>query len=206
MKRKIFALTLMLTLSLSLMGCIGDDKATDSTDNATVESQDNTTNVESASSDEIDATVATEDSTSEDQENINSENEETFWLNATLHKSGKDQSLKEDKWGSTQAIVYDAKIEGDTLTIKGDMFFKNDIAQDPVGVYDKKEIILKLTDETKYTLTGGIEEDEEGNEVVASNPVSKEEFAEQLTQLIDSELGIDIEVKGDTVLSIDIYC
>ncbi len=202
MKRKIFALTLMLTLSLSLMGCIGDDKATDSTDNATVESQDNTTDVESAPADEIDDTADAEDSTSEDKENTDSENEETFWLTATLHKSGKDQSLKEDKWGTSQAIVYDAKIEGDTLTIKGDMFFKNDVSQDPVGVYDKKEIVLKLTDDTKYTLTGGIDENEE----IASESISKEEFAEQLTQLIDSELGIDIEVKGDTVLSIDIYC
>lgn len=202
MKRKIFALTLMLTLSLSLMGCIGDDKATDSTDNATVESQDNTTDVESAPADEIDDPADAEDSTSEDKENTDSENEETFWLTATLHKSGKDQSLKEDKWGTSQAIVYDAKIEGDTLTIKGDMFFKNDVSQDPVGVYDKKEIVLKLTDDTKYTLTGGIDENEE----IASESISKEEFAKQLTELIDSELGIDIEVKGDTVLSIDIYC
>ena len=117
--------------------------------------------------------------------------EGTYWMSGYLRASDKDSAGEPDESGVLQAIIYEAYIEDDILTVKGVTNFRNDIDQDPVGMNDVDEAAFIITDQTAFQMVGG----EEGPE-----DVTKEEFAQYLKDCADSGLLLDIQVSGAQVV------
>lgn len=117
--------------------------------------------------------------------------EGTYWMSGYLRASDKDSAGEPDESGVLQAIIYEAYIEDDILTVKGVTNFRNDIDQDPVGMNDVDEAAFIITDQTVFQMVGG----EEGPE-----DVTKEEFAQYLKDCADSGLLLDIQVSGAQVV------
>jgi len=119
------------------------------------------------------------------------EDEGTYWMSGYLRASDKDSAGEPDESGVLQAIIYEAYIEDDILTVKGVTNFRNDKAQDPVGMNDVDEAAFIITDQTVFQMVGG----EDGPE-----DVTKEEFAQYLKDCADSGLLLDIQVTGAQVV------
>ena len=119
------------------------------------------------------------------------EDEGTYWMSGYLRASDKDSAGEPDESGVLQAIIYEAYIEDDILTVKGVTNFRNDKAQDPVGMNDGDEAAFIITDQTIFQMVGG----EDGPE-----DVTKEEFAQYLKDCADSGLLLDIQVTGAQVV------
>ena len=117
--------------------------------------------------------------------------EGAYWVSGYLRASDKDKAGQPDEYGVLQAIVYEAYIEDDCLTIKGVTNFRNDKAQDPVGMNDVEEAAFIITDQTVFQMLGG----EDGPE-----DVTKEEFAGYLKDLADTGLLLDVQVNGAQVV------
>ena len=117
--------------------------------------------------------------------------EGTYWMSGYLRASDKDSAGEPDESGVLQAIIYEAYIEDDILTVKGVTNFRNDIDQDPVGMNDVDEAAFIITDQTVFQMVGG----EDGPE-----DVTKEEFAQYLKDCADSGLLLDIQVSGAQVV------
>ena len=117
--------------------------------------------------------------------------EGTYWMSGYLRASDKDSAGEPDESGVLQAIIYEAYIEDDILTVKGVTNFRNDKAQDPVGMNDGDEAAFIITDQTIFQMVGG----EDGPE-----DVTKEEFAQYLKDCADSGLLLDIQVNGAQVV------
>ena len=117
--------------------------------------------------------------------------EGTYWMSGYLRASDKDSAGEPDESGVLQAIIYEAYIEDDILTVKGVTNFRNDKAQDPVGMNDGDEAAFIITDQTIFQMVGG----EDGPE-----DVTKEEFAQYLKDCADSGLLLDIQVTGAQVV------
>jgi hypothetical protein len=117
--------------------------------------------------------------------------EGTYWMSGYLRASDKDSAGEPDESGVLQAIIYEAYIEDDILTVKGVTNFRNDKAQDPVGMNDVDEAAFIITDQTVFQMVGG----EDGPE-----DVTKEEFAQYLKDCADSGLLLDIQVSGAQVV------
>lgn len=117
--------------------------------------------------------------------------EGTYWMSGYLRASDKDSAGEPDESGVLQAIIYEAYIEDDILTVKGVTNFRNDKAQDPVGMNDGDEAAFIITDQTIFQMVGG----EDGPE-----DVTKEEFAKYLKDCADSGLLLDIQVTGAQVV------
>ena len=115
----------------------------------------------------------------------------TYWLSGYLRASDKDSAGKPDEYGVLQAIIYEANIEEDVLTVKGVTNFRNDKDQDPVGMNDVDEAAFIITDQTVFQMIGG----EDGPE-----DVTKEDFAQYLKDCSDSGLLLDIQVNGAQVV------
>ncbi len=114
----------------------------------------------------------------------------TYWMSGYLRASDKDSAGEPDEYGVLQAIIYDAYIEDDCLTVKGVTNFRNHKAQDPVGMNDVDEVAFIITDQTVFQMVGG-----EGG----PDDVTKEEFAQYLKDCADSGLLLDIQVEGAKV-------
>lgn len=119
------------------------------------------------------------------------EDEGTYWMSGYLRASDKDSAGEPDESGVLQAIIYEAYIEDDIFTVKGVTNFRNDKAQDPVGMNDVDEAAFIITDQTVFQMVGG----EDGPE-----DVTKEEFAQYLKDCADSGLLLDIQVTGAQVV------
>ena len=117
--------------------------------------------------------------------------EGTYWMSGYLRASDKDSAGEPDESGVLQAIIYEAYIEDDILTVKGVTNFRNDKAQDLVGMNDGDEAAFIITDQTIFQMVGG----EDGPE-----DVTKEEFAQYLKDCADSGLLLDIQVTGAQVV------
>ena len=85
--------------------------------------------------------------------------EGTYWMSGYLRASDKDSAGEPDESGVLQAIIYEAYIEDDILTVKGVTNFRNDKAQDPVGMNDADEAAFIITDQTVFQMVGGDEPD-----------------------------------------------
>ncbi len=116
--------------------------------------------------------------------------EGTYWMSGYLRASDKDSAGKPDENGILQAIIYEAYIEDDLFTVKGVTNFRNDKAQDPVGMNDVEEVSFIITDQTVFQMIGG----EDGPE-----DVTKEDFAQYLKDCADTGLLLDIQVDGAKV-------
>ncbi len=119
------------------------------------------------------------------------EDDGTYWMSGYLRASDKDSAGVPDESGVLQAIIYEAYIEDDILTVKGVTNFRNDKDQDPVGMNDGDEAAFIITDQTVFQMVGGDEGPED---------VTKEEFAQYLKDCADSGLLLDIQVSGAQVV------
>ena len=119
------------------------------------------------------------------------DDEGTYWLSGYLRASDKESAGQPDEYGVLQAIIYEANIEDDVLTVKGVTNFRNDKAQDPVGMNDVEEAAFIVTDQTVFQMIGG----EGGPE-----DVTKEDFAQYLKDCADTGLLLDIQVNGAQVV------
>lgn len=117
--------------------------------------------------------------------------EGVYWVSGYLRSSDKDAAGEPDEYGVLQAIIYEANIEDDVLTIKGVTNFRNDKDQDPVGMNDVEEAAFIVTDSTVFQMAGG---------EVGAEDVTKEEFAGYLKDCADSGLLLDIQVNGAQVV------
>lgn len=119
------------------------------------------------------------------------DDEGTYWISGYLLASNKDSAGEPDENGVLQAIIYEAYIEDDFLTIKGVTNFRNEESQDPVGMNEVDEAGFIITDQTVFQMVGG----DIGPEVV-----TKEEFAQYLKDCADTGLLLDIQVNGAQVV------
>ncbi len=119
------------------------------------------------------------------------DDEGTYWISGYLLASNKDSAGEPDENGVLQAIIYEAYIEDDFLTIKGVTNFRNEESQDPVGMNEGDEAGFIITDQTVFQMVGG----DIGPEVV-----TKEEFAQYLKDCADTGLLLDIQVNGAQVV------
>lgn len=119
------------------------------------------------------------------------DDEGAYWVSGYLRASDKDDAGEPDENGILQAIIYEAYIEDDVLTIKGVTNFRNEKDQDPVGMNDVDEAAFIITDKTVFQMLGG----EDGAE-----DVTKEEFAGYLKDCADTGLLLDIQVNGAQVV------
>ena len=119
------------------------------------------------------------------------DNEGTYWLSGYLRASDKDSAGEPDEYGVLQAVIYEAYIEDDVLTVKGVTNFRNDKAQDPVGMNDVDEAAFIVTDQTVFQMVGGD---------IGPEDVTKEDFAQYLKDCADTGLLLDIQVNGAQVV------
>ncbi len=114
---------------------------------------------------------------------------------ASLRASDKDQAGQFNEWGTLNTIVYEATLEGDSIIAKGTMDYRNVAGQDSITVSEDTTHVFKVDDNTVYEMRGG----EDGAEVI-----SKEEFAEYLTSLIDTGLFFEVELNEGVVTTASI--
>ena len=119
------------------------------------------------------------------------EDEGSYWISGYLRASDKDAAGEPDEYGVLQAIIYEAYIEDDVLTVKGVTNFRNDKAQDPVGMNDVDEAAFIITDSTVFQMLGGD---------TGAEDVTKEQFAQYLKDCADTGLLLDIQVNGAQVV------
>ncbi len=119
------------------------------------------------------------------------DDEGTYWMSGYLRASDKDSAGEPDEYGVLQAIIYEAYIENDQLTVKGVTNFRNDKAQDPVAVNDVDEVSFIITDQTVFQMVGG---------ELGPEDVTKEDFAQYLKDCADTGLLLDIQVSGAQVV------
>lgn len=179
---KKLSLLLVASICVTLLGCGKTENAeTVAVTGITVEPIESITESESLSQ--------TETSDKHFTEALNDEG--TYWMSGYLRASDKDNAGEPDENGILQAIIYEAYIEDDLLTVKGVTNFRNDKAQDPVGMNDVEEVSFIITDQTVFQMIGG----EDGPE-----DVTKEDFAQYLKDCADTGLLLDIQVEGAKVV------
>ena len=114
---------------------------------------------------------------------------------AYLKVSDKDKIGTTNEAGVFYEIVYDASINGDELIASGAMDYRNFKEQDPITVSSNLKHIFVVNESTIYQMVGG----EDGPEVI-----SKEEFATNLKEMIDSGLFLEVEVSNGVVTTASI--
>ncbi len=114
---------------------------------------------------------------------------------ASLKASDKDKAGQFNEWGVPNTIVYEASLEGDSIIAKGTMDYRNEAGQDSITVSEDTTHVFKVDENTVYEMRGG----EDGAEVI-----SKEEFAEYLTSLIDTGLFFEVELNEGVVTTASI--
>ena len=182
MKKKLLVMFMVSSMVLQVVACGTDDtKNTETATGISVESIENVT--------ESDSFVETDTTESHFTEALDDEG--TYWVSGYLRASDKDNAGEPDEYGVLQAIIYEANIEDDVLTVKGVTNFRNDKDQDPVGMNDVEEAAFIVTEQTVFQMVGG----EDGPE-----DVTKEVFTQYLKDCADTGLLLDIQVNGAQVV------
>lgn len=191
MKKKTLGVILTLAMCLSLVACgakNGDDNVTTNTDAESL-------------FEPIDDSNAAQDKNSEDQtlsatlpEGVEFNTADGFYA-GTLQSSGKDKIGAANEYGSLYTIIYQAQIIDNNLVIYGNFGYRNFQDQDTVSVSDNGIYAFTITDDTTFQMVGG----EEGPEIV-----SKEDFNNYLSQLIDSQLYFEIEIADNHAITVSI--
>ena len=183
---KKISLLLVASICVTLLGC----GKTESDETAAVTAV-SVEPIESVSEPEPLTETETETDTTDKNFTEALNDEGTYWISGNLRASDKDSAGQPDEYGVLQAIIYEANIEDDTLTVKGVTNFRNDKDQDPIGMNDVDEAAFIITDQTVFQMVGG----EDGPE-----NVTKEEFAQYLKDCADTGMLLDIQVNGAQVL------
>ncbi|SCY23617.1 hypothetical protein [Butyrivibrio sp. INlla14] len=190
MKKKTLGVILTLALGISLVAC-GSKK----------ENADVTANTETGSIFEpIDDSAAAQDKDTDKDtssslpEGVEFNTADGFY-SGTLQSSGKDKIGAANEYGSLYTIIYQAQIIDNNLVIYGNFGYRNFQDQDIVSVSDNGIYAFTITDDTTFQMVGG----EEGPEIV-----SKEDFDNYLTQLMDSQLYFEIEIADNHATSVSI--
>ncbi|MBO4456733.1 MAG: hypothetical protein J5802_03365 [Butyrivibrio sp.] len=148
---------------------------------------------------EVEAT--TDDESSEDQAEATQETSASGTATATaeditsmdgdwygiLHASAKEERGQPDDFGGIKCIVYDISFEGDTLKVSG--LLENE----KLGAYSDAVHELKLTDSTEFQYRGGVDGPE---------PMERSKFESEIKEMLDSELGFNIEIENGAVKSV----
>ncbi len=184
MKKKLLVMIMVSSMALQVVGCGASDAANTETATATGVSVEPIESV--AEADPVAETEAPEEHFTEALDD-----DGTYWVSGYLRASDKSKAGEPDEYGVLQAVIYEADIEDDVLTIKGVTNFRNDKDQDPVAMNDVEEAAFIVTDQTVFQMVGG----EEGPE-----DVTKEVFAQYLKDLADTGLLLDIQVNGAQVV------
>jgi hypothetical protein len=199
---KKISILLAVSICFTLLGC-GETKSAETGSETgisvgTIESateSESLSETDEAKTDEPESDEAeTNESETSDSETHFTEaldDEGTYWISGYLLASNKDSAGEPDENGVLQAIIYEAYIEDDFLTIKGVTNFRNEESQDPVGMNEGDEAGFIITDQTVFQMVGG----DIGPEVV-----TKEEFAQYLKDCADTGLLLDIQVNGAQVV------
>lgn len=189
MKR--LSLLLAAALCITLLGCGNTKDAETAAGVAKEPIEPITENDSFAETDTTESASLAETDTTEEHFTEALDDEGTYWMSGYLRASDRESAGEPDEYGVLQAIVYEAYIEDDVLTVKGVTNFRNDKAQDPVGMNDVEEASFIITDNTAFQMVGG----ENG-----ADDVTKEEFAQYLKDLSDSGLLLDIQISGAQVV------
>ncbi len=184
---KKLSILLAASICVTLLGC-GETKNTETGAETGISAEAIESAAESESLSENNETE-TDETETHFTEALNDEG--TYWVSGYLKASDKDSAGKPDENGILQAIIYEAYIEDDFLTIKGVANFRNDKAQDPVGTNDVDEAGYIITDQTVFQMVGGDNGPED---------VTKEDFAQHLKDCADTGLLLDIQVDGAKVV------
>lgn len=190
MKRKTLGLILVFALGLSLVAC-GSKK-----ENADVTADTETESIFES----IDASTAAQENgtnkgtSSSLPEGVEFNTADGFYA-GTLQSSGKDKIGAANEYGSLYTIIYKAQIIDNNLIIYGNFGYKNFQDQDTISVSDDGIYVFTVTDDTSFQLRGG----EEGPEIV-----SKEDFNNYLSQLIDSQLYFEVEIADNQAITVSI--
>ena len=190
MKKNTLGVILTLALGISLVAC-GSKK----------ENADVTANTETGSIFEpVDDSAAAQDKDTDKDtsaslpEGIEFNTADGFY-SGTLQSSGKDKIGAANEYGSLYTIIYQAQIIDNNLVIYGNFGYRNFQDQDIVSVSDNGIYAFTITDDTTFQMVGG----EEGPEIV-----SKEDFNNYLSQLIDSQLYFEIEIADNHAITVSI--
>ncbi|WP_026488981.1 hypothetical protein [Butyrivibrio sp. XBB1001] len=190
MKRKTLGLILVFALSLSLVACESKKENADATANAETGSIFEPID-DSTAAQENDTNKGTSSSL---PEGVEFNTADGFYA-GTLQSSGKDKIGAANEYGSLYTIIYQAQIIDNNLVIYGNFGYRNFQDQDIVSVSDNGIYAFTITDDTTFQMVGG----EEGPEIV-----SKEDFNNYLSQLIDSQLYFEIEIADNHAITVSI--
>ncbi len=183
---KKISLLLAASICVTLLGCGKTETAeTEAVTGISVEP------IESVAESEPVSEPVFEPDTTEEHFTEALDDEGSYWVSGYLRASDKDSAGEPDEYGVLQAIIYEANIEDDVLTIKGVTNFRNDKDQDPVGMNDVDEAAFIVTDQTVFQMVGGD---------VGPEDVTKEDFAQYLKDCADTGLLLDIQVNGAQVV------
>ncbi len=198
MKKKRMLLVVALCVAGMMTGCGSKNNATtENTESGnTIVSE--TDDVTTGDSEEVVAENKTEsEQEAESEQDTETESEETSEtagvtgvISGVLEASGKDKIGETDAYGIVDPIIYDVTLENNTLTISGATNYRNYVEQDPISISDDETVSYTVTEDTVYVIYSG-EADPEY--------MTQDEFAEYLTQVMDSGLSFEISVTDGVV-------
>ena len=169
---------------MAFSGCGGAAK----TDSANTDSA----ATEAVSEEATDDTEEVADDTSPADYGVPEAAETTDGIYSTyLRASDRDLIGKLDDDDMLYVIAYDTSAEGNKLLVFGSMNYKNVREQDPISVSDDEKHVFDVTDDTEFSLSGGVED---------PRIVTADEFAKQLQEQSDSGLYLELEVSGGVVV------
>lgn len=117
------------------------------------------------------------------------------WYSATLNSQGKDEIGVANEWGYLPEIAYDVKIENDQLIVYGSMCYSATNDMDSNNVSDDIKHVFPIGPNTE--LRGGVDES-------GYTTYTAEEYGKYVADLIDSQLGLIIEVKDGAVVAVSV--
>ena len=200
MKKRILSMIMIATMGLSAAACGKETAETASTEEASTLFESTTSEApaaDSASAAESEAATSEEAQANQAEVDFNTPDEyatDGVW-SAYLLASDADKSGTTDADGTTYAIIYSAEATADEIVVYGAMNFRNSKDQDPIAITENTSHMFKVDSSTKYQMTGG---------EAGPDDVSKDEFFEYITSLIDSGLGFEVEVVNGVAVTMQI--
>lgn len=117
------------------------------------------------------------------------------FYSGTLQSSGQDKIGAANEYGLLYTIIYKAEIIDNNLLIYGNFGYRNSMDQDIISVSDDGIYAFTITEDTIFQMAGG----EDGPEIV-----SIDEFKTYLSQLIDSQLYFEVQMAGNSAVTVTI--
>lgn len=191
MKKKTLGVILTLTLGLSLVACGAKKENMDTANTSETGSIFETLDESSTNNDQNAQTAAPYANL---PEGVEFNTADGFYA-GTLQASGKDKIGAANEYGVLYTIIYQAQIIDNNLVIYGNFGYRNSQDQDVISVSDNGIYAFTIADDTTFQMVGG----EEGPEIV-----SKEDFNNYLSQLIDSQLYFEIEIADNHAITVSI--